>query len=114
MMEHLRNYIGLYLTVLVLPFMFGYGVSEEHPTWVWWIAFIIIIWKTPPYNIGDHFWGAYTRLLEWLLGPFINWIKSWPMWARTAFAILVLITTEEYILKPLGYTIYPWRMDFSL
>ena len=43
MMEHLRKYIGLYLTALILPFMFGYGVSEEHPIWVWWIAFVLVL-----------------------------------------------------------------------
>ena len=64
-MNHLRKYIGLYLTALILPFMFGYGVSEDHPIWVWWIAFGLVILKTPPYNISDRFWGAYNRLLEW-------------------------------------------------
>ena len=63
MLEHLRKYIGLYLTALLLPFMFGYGVSEDHPIWVWWIAFGLVILKTPPYNISDRFWGTYTRLI---------------------------------------------------
>ena len=64
MLEHLRKYIGLYLTALLLPFMFGYGVSEEHPIWVWWIAFGLVILKTPPYSISDRFWGAYVILLD--------------------------------------------------
>ena len=112
-MEHLKKYIGLYLTAILLPFMFGYGVSEEHPTWVWWLAFVLIIFKAPPYNLSDRFWSGYARLLDWTLRPLTNWIKTWPMWVRTIFAIALLILTEEFILKPLGYTMYPWRMDFS-
>ena len=41
-MDHLRKYIGLYMTAMILPFMFGYGVSEEHPIWVWWLIFVIV------------------------------------------------------------------------
>jgi hypothetical protein len=29
------------------------------------------------------------------------------------FAIVIIIVFEEYLLAPLGYTMYPWRMDFS-
>ena len=112
-MEHLRKYIGLYLTALVLPFMFGYGVSEDHPIWVWWIAFALIILKAPPYSISDRFWGAYARLLEWILGPFINRLKKLPWWARTIIAIAILYFVEEYFLASLGYTMLPWRMDFG-
>ena len=46
MLEHLRRYIGLYMTAVLLPFMFGYGVSEDHPIWVWWIAFVLVLFKT--------------------------------------------------------------------
>ena len=113
MVKHLRKYIGLYLTALVLPFMFGYGVSEEHPIWVWWIAFGLIILKTPPYSISDRFWSAYSRLLEWILGPLLSRVKKWPWWAKSIFALVILYCTETYILSPLGYTMLPWRMDFS-
>ena len=113
MMEHLRKYIGLYLTALILPFMFGYGVSEEHPIWVWWIAFVLIILKTPPYSISDRFWGAYYMLLDWVLGPLLNRVKKWPWWAKTIFVLLIFYCTETYVLSPLGYTMLPWRMDFG-
>lgn len=113
MIEHLRKYIGLYLTALILPFMFGYGVSEEHPIWVWWIAFALIILKTPPYNISDRFWGAYNRLLEWVLGPLLKRVKKWPWWAKTIFVLIIFYCTETYVLSPLGYTMLPWRMDLG-
>ena len=113
MLEHLRRYIGLYMTAVLLPFMFGYGVSEDHPIWVWWIAFVLVLLKTPPYNISDRFWGAYSRLLEWILGPLLSRVKTWPWWARGIFALVILYCTETYVLSPMGYTILPWRMDFG-
>ena len=112
-MEHLRKYIGLYLTALLLPFMFGYGVSEDHPIWVWWIAFGLVILKTPPYSISDRFWGAYARLIEWILRPLLKSVPKWPWWLRAIFAIAIFYVMEEYIAAPLGYTMLPWRMDFS-
>ena len=113
MLEHLRQYIGLYLTALLLPFMFGYGVSEDHPIWVWWIAFGLVILKTPPYSISDRFWGAYARLIEWILRPLLKSVPKWPWWLRAIFAIAIFYVMEEYIAAPLGYTMLPWRMDFS-
>ena len=113
MLEHLRRYIGLYMTAVLLPFMFGYGVSEDHPIWVWWIAFVLVLLKTPPYNISDRFWGAYSRLLEWILGPLLSRVKTWPWWARGIFALVILYCTETYVLSPMGYTMLPWRMDFG-
>jgi hypothetical protein len=112
-MNHLRSYIGLYLTALILPFMFGYGVSEEHPIWVWWITFALIILKTPPYSISDRFWGAYTRLVEKILTPLLSRVKTWPWWVRGIFVIAILYFMEEVFLSSLGYTMLPWRMDFS-
>ena len=114
MIEHLRKYIGLYLTAMCLPFAFGYILSDDHPVWVWWLILILVVWKTPPYSLSDRFWGGYMRLLDWALKPLINWIKTWPTWARIIFALIVLIGTEEFILSPIGYTMYPWRMDFGL
>ena len=61
-MDHLRKYIGLYLTVLLLPFMFGYGVSEDHPIWVWWIAFGLVILKTPPIISVTVFLGRIHKI----------------------------------------------------
>lgn len=112
-MEHLRKYIGLYLTVLLLPFMFGYGVSEDHPIWVWWIAFGLVILKTPPYNISDRFWDAYTRLIDWILIPLKKSVPKWPWWLRALVALGLLYFLEEVLLSSIGYTILPWRMDFS-
>ena len=112
-MNHLRKYIGLYLTILLLPFMFGYGVSEEHPIWVWWIAFGLVILKTPPYNISDRFWGAYTRLIEWILRPLLKSVPKWPWWIRALLALGLLYFMEEIFLASFGYTMLPWRMDFS-
>ena len=72
MIEHLRKYIGLYLTAMCLPFALGYILSEDHPVWVWWLILILVVWKTPPYSLSDRFWGGYMRLLDWALKPLIN------------------------------------------
>tara|TARA_B000000557_G_C20790013_1_gene450576 strand:- start:614 stop:976 length:363 start_codon:yes stop_codon:yes gene_type:complete len=113
MLEHLRKYIGLYMTAVLLPFMFGYGVSEEHPIWVWWIAFALVILKTPPYNISDRFWGAYGRLLDWVLKPLAKAAPKWPWWIRALLVLGLLYFIEEILLASIGYTILPWRMDFG-
>ena len=101
------------MTALLLPFMFGYGVDEEHPIWVWWIAFGLVILKTPPYNISDRFWGAYTRLIEWVLRPLLKSVPKWPWWLRAICAIAIFYVMEEIFLASFGYTMLPWRMDFS-
>jgi len=101
------------MTAALLPFMFGYGVSEEHPIWVWWIAFGLVILKTPPYNISDRFWGVYGRLIDWILTPLKKSVPKWPWWLRVICAIAIFYVMEEYIASPLGYTMLPWRMDFS-
>jgi len=112
-MEHLRKWIGLYLTAMILPFMFGYGVSEEHPVWVWWLIFVIVVWKVPPYSIGDRFWGKIALFYEWLFQVPMRWLKKAPKWFQYSFVIVMIILFEEFIFYPLGYTIYPWRMDFG-
>ena len=49
----------------------------------------------------------------WISGPWRRWQATWPTWAKYVFAIVAFILFEEYILKPAGYTMYPWRMDFN-
>ena len=110
-MNHLRNHIGWYLLVLTTVGIWADWETQDY--WALWFSYPLILWKTPPFNWGDKFWDAYTRMLDFVLRPLTNWIKTWPTWARTVFALAVLILTEEYVLAPLGYTIYPWRMDFS-
>jgi len=101
------------MTAVLLPFMFGYGVSEEHPIWVWWIAFVLVILKTPPYNISDRFWGMYGKLIDWILRPLLKSVPKWPWWVRALLALGLLYFMEEVFLSSLGYTMLPWRMDFS-
>ena len=48
-----------------------------------------------------------------VLRPFHRWQAKWPKWVKWLFAIVVIILFEEYFLKPLGQTMYPWRMDFG-
>ena len=101
-MEHLRKWIGLYLTAMILPFMFGYGVSEEHPVWVWWLIFVIVVWKVPPYSIGDRFWGKIALFYEWLFQVPMRWLKKAPKWFQYSFVIVMIILFEEFIFSPLG------------
>lgn len=110
-MNHLRNYIGWYLLVLTTIGIWADWETQDY--WALWFAYPIILWKTPPFDWGDKFWGAYSRMLDFVLRPLTNWIKTWPTWARTLFALAMIILIEEYVLAPLGYTVYPWRMDFS-
>ena len=113
MFEHLRKYIGLYMTAMILPFMFGYGVSEEHPIWVWWLIFVIVLWKVPPYNIGDRFWGKVAQFYEWLFQIPIGWLQRAPRWIQIIFCLSMIVLIEELVFAPLGYTMYPWRYDWG-
>ena len=62
-LEHLRKYIGLYMTAMILSFMFGYGVSEEHPNMgmVAYICYCIMEGST--YSIGDPSSGEGCTIL---------------------------------------------------
>ena len=79
----------------------------------WWIAFGLVILKTPPYNISDRFWGTYTRLIEWILRPLLKSVPKWPWWIRALLTLGLLYFMEEIFLASFGYTMLPWRMDFS-
>ena len=67
----------------------------------------------PPYSIGDRFWGIVARLYEWLFQIPMRWLKKSPKWFQYTYVIIMIILFEEFIFAPLGYTMYPWRMDFG-
>tara|TARA_B100000073_G_C23492409_1_gene476256 strand:+ start:343 stop:687 length:345 start_codon:yes stop_codon:yes gene_type:complete len=113
MIAHLKKYIGLYLLAIVACAIYLDTPDDNYPLWLWWLIVPIILWKTPPFNIGDWFWGKITSFLLWITTPLRNWVQTWPAWLRGLFAIITIIVLEEYCLSPLGYTIYPWRMDFG-
>ena len=68
----------------------------------------------PPFKWGDWLLDKWSTFLWWILGPFIRWQQtSWPKWLIYVWVLLCVIGFEEWVFKPLGYTIYPWRMDFG-
>jgi len=112
-MNHLKNKIGIYLLALVAVGIYFDNPDDDYPLWLWWLIVPVILWKVPPFNIGDWFWGKWVNLCMWIFRPFHRWQATWPTWVKYVFSIVVIILFEEFILKPVGYTIYPWRMDFS-
>ena len=56
-MNHLRNHIGWYLLVLTTVGIWADWETQDY--WAMWFAYPLILWKTPPFNWGDKFWGAY-------------------------------------------------------
>ena len=113
MYNHLKNYIGIYLLAMVALSIYFDTPDDNYPVWVWWLMVPVILWKAPPFNIGDWFWGKIASFFMWISGPWRKWQATWPTWAKYVFAIIAIILFEEYILKPAGYTMYPWRMDFQ-
>ena len=113
MYNHLKNYIGIYLLAMVCFLIYASEPTDEIPVWVWYLFIPVVLWKTPPFNIGDWFWGKVASFWMWILRPFHKWQATWPTWVKYVFGIVLIILFEEYILKPAGYTIYPWRIDFG-
>ena len=112
-MQHLRKYIGVYLLGMVAIAIYFDTPDDQYPLWLWWLIVPVILWKVPPFGVGDWFWGKIYKFYEWLFQIPISWLKKAPRWFQIAFAIVLIIVFEEYLLAPLGYTMYPWRMDFS-
>ena len=113
-MKHFKKYIGIYLLGMIALAIYFDTPDDDYPLWLWWLIVPVILWKVPPFSIGDWCWGKVASGWEWILKPFTNWMQNWPWWAKTIFAIALIYCFEEYFLAPLGYTMYPWRMDFGL
>ena len=110
MIEHLKKYVGIYLAILVGLLIYFDDPNDEYPVIVTWFILAIILFKFPPFNWGDWLITKWSNFLWWILGPFIRWQQtSWPKWAIWIWVILCVIGFEEWVFKPLGYTIYPWR-----
>ena len=112
-MNHFKKYIGVYLLGLVILAIYFDTPHDDIPQIVWWFTAGAILFKTPPFNWLDRILERYTRFLIWIMGPFLTWMQSWPHWVRVLFSIAVFYLFEQYLLRPLGYTILPWRMDFG-
>jgi hypothetical protein len=109
-MEHFKKYMGLYMIAgLSMPLLFPDG--EE--TWLWWLLIATVICLAPPFNLKDRFQNLLIRFFSFIFRPWHRFQATWPNWVRWVFAIVVFILFEEYFLRPMGQTMYPWRMDFS-
>ena len=77
------------------------------------VLIAVVICLIPPFNLKDRFINVLSGFFMFVLRPFHRWQAKWPKWVKWLFAIVVIILFEEYFLKPLGQTMYPWRMDFG-
>ena len=112
-MAHLRKYIGIYLLAMIAIAIYFDTPYDDYPLWLWWLIVPVILWKVPPFSIGDWFWSHVARFYEWLFQIPMRWLKKSPKWFQYSFVIVMIILFEEFIFAPLGYTIYPWRIDFG-
>ena len=112
-MNHLKQYIGVYILAIVVALIYWHEPTDEYPVWVMWLMIPVILWKVPPFSVEDWLSNKVGRFILWISTPFRNWQGTWPKWFRVVFAMIILILIEEILLKPMGQTMYPWRMDFS-
>ena len=109
-MEHLKKYIGWYLAgFLVLALYY----DDQNDKWLYWLSLAAVICLAPPFNLKDRFQNVLIRFFSFIFRPWHRFQATWPNWVRWVFAIVVFILFEEYFLRPMGQTMYPWRMDFS-
>ena len=113
-LAHMKKWIGAYLLALLILMILIDEPNDDYPQWIWWLTIPIVLWKVPPFSVGDWFWGKVTNMLAWILRPFTRWQTTWPRWVQWVFGIVLIVLFEEFVLRPLGYTMYPWRMDLGL
>lgn len=112
-MTHLKKYIGVYLLILVVLAIYFDDPDDDIPQIVWWFTLLVVLFKTPPFNWGDRILDQWARLWWWIFTPLRKWMITWPKWLQIVFSLAIIVLFEEYVLAPLGYTMYPWRMDFG-
>tara|TARA_B100001173_G_scaffold287342_1_gene275690 strand:- start:757 stop:1098 length:342 start_codon:yes stop_codon:yes gene_type:complete len=113
MIDHLQRYIGYYLVgLLLLPIIFD-DPNDDYSIGIWIFAILLIMFMVPPFSFKDRFMDMLHRFYSWLFQIPLRWLSEAPRWVQILFAITITILFEELVFKPLGYTIYPWRMDFS-
>ena len=52
-MAHLRKYIGVYLLGMVALAIYFDTPDDDYPLWLWWLIIPVILWKVPPFSVGD-------------------------------------------------------------
>ena len=114
MIEHLRKYIGLYLAGLICTAIYFDDPNDDYPMFVWIFALLAIIFLAPPFLLKERIAGLIYDFYEWLFLIPMRWLKKSPKWFQYTFVIIMIILFEEFIFAPLGYTMYPWRMDFKV
>ena len=112
-MKHLRKYIGVYLLGMVAIAIYFDTPDDNYPLWLWWLIVPVILWKAPPFSIGDRFWGKVAQFYEWLFQIPIGWLQKAPKWVQIIFCLSMVVLIEELVFAPLGYTMYPWRYDWG-
>ena len=112
-MAHLRKYIGVYLLGMIFIAIYFDTPDDDYPLWLWWLIVPVILWKAPPFSIGDRFWSKVAQFYEWLFQIPLGWLQRAPRWIQIVFVVSMVILFEELIFKPLGYTMYPWRYDWG-
>ena len=113
MIEHLRKYIGLYLAGLICTAIYFDDPNDDYPMFIWIFALLAVIFLAPPFLLKERIAGLIYDFYEWLFLLPMRWLKKSPKWFQYTFVIIMIILFEEFIFAPLGYTMYPWRMDFG-
>ena len=112
-MKHLKNNIGLYLVGLLLLAIGFDNPNDDYPLGIWIFGIVHVAWFAPPFNLQDRFINLVYKFYEWLFQIPVKLLKKTPKWFQLIFILGLIVLIEEFVLSPLGQTMYPWRMDFS-
>lgn len=113
-MEHLKKNIGLYLVGLLSLAIIFDDPNDDYGIGVWIFAILLVMFMAPPFSFKDRFIDLLFRFYSWLFQIPLGWLQRAPRWCQIVFAFALILLIEELVFKPLGYTMYPWRMDFGL
>lgn len=113
MIDHLKKWIGLYLVGLISLAIIFDDPNDDYGIGLWIFAIVLVIFGAPPFSLKDRLAGIIFDFYEWLFQIPMRWLQQAPRWIQIIFVISIVVLIEELIFAPLGYTMYPWRMDFG-
>ena len=75
-LAHMKKWIGAYLLALLVLMIVIDDPNDDYPQWVWWLIVPVVLWKVPPFSVGDWFWGKVTNILAWILQELLTTIPT--------------------------------------